>query len=92
MLMTLAHMDELKKRYPQIFRSDFFFEIPDRWFGLIDGLCAALMKREGPPPRAFQVKESYGRLCFYCDGTTAEHDALITVAEDLTAAMPRRTG
>ena len=73
-------LDEaLCTKYPEIFKDRhgnvlstamcWGFECDDGWYKLIDTLCEELMKTSHLGiPIATQVKEKYGRLCFYVNG------------------------
>lgn len=68
--MTDDKTAELKKKYPEIFSDDFYFECNDGWFDLIDGLCYKLQSYIDDFDNieqiiAGQVKEKFGGLRFY---------------------------
>ena len=83
--------EELIKNYPKIFSNIERFigiECGDGWFGIIDNLCQELQKLSDSDGNgqvfASQVKEKFGGLRFYADGTNAEQDENIDVAENLS--------
>jgi hypothetical protein len=61
------------------------FDCGDGWFNLIWNLCEDLDKVVGEEFRVDQVKEKFGTLRFYASGTNREAEALIRVAEKLSA-------
>lgn len=68
------------------------FACDDGWYTLIDTLCAELQTetdREGAPQAvAKQVKEKFGRLCFYTNqGLSERQYAMI----DFASALSQRT-
>lgn len=70
--MTDDKTAELKKKYPEIFSEDFYFECMDGWFDLIDGLCYKLQSYIDDFDNveqiiAGQVKEKFGGLRFYIE-------------------------
>lgn len=82
MLMRLEKQEALQRAYPNILPSELVLEVPDAWFALVDRLCADLSALPEPPPVVMQVKESYGRLCFYAAHETPAQAELIRVAEE----------
>ena len=82
MLMSLEKQEALHRAYPGILPDDLVLEVPDAWFTLLESLCADLSALPERPPTAMQVKESYGRLCFYAAHETPAQAELIRVAEE----------
>lgn len=59
------------------------FECSDGWFDLIHKLCVDISSLNPPENfRVVQVKEKFGGLRFYVDGSTAEISQLIHQAEE----------
>ncbi len=103
--MKKEYDEYLCKRYPEIFKNRhgdvkttcmvFGFECGDGWFNLIDKTCEAIMSHVGDkiaPPVAVQVKEKFGTLRFYVDGGDATTNALIGLAEALSATTCEECG
>ncbi|MBN3854036.1 hypothetical protein G3N59_11660 [Paraburkholderia sp. Ac-20340] len=67
------------------------FECGDGWFDLLDALALNLQyatKSAGAPQVvAAQVKEKFGRLCFYTDGADARQRAMIELAETMSSRI-----
>jgi len=86
--------DKLFKKYPTLFPNGrnvdkmeslmvFGFECDDGWFKLIDNLCKDILKyKEGNKVIVVQVKEKFGGLRFYTEGTSDEIYELIRKAEE----------
>lgn len=85
--------DKLFRKYPTIFPNGrdvntktslmcFGISIKDGWYDLIDKLCADIIKiPQGRSCIAAQVKEKFGGLRFYVNGTTKDIHKLINKAE-----------
>lgn len=91
--------EKLYEKYPKIFKfrieckgpyQPMFFgiETSDGWYKLIDRLCSHLQfdtdHNKLPQVEVVQVKEKFGTLRFYTNGTTSEQCAAISFAESLS--------
>lgn len=107
-------LDEaLVKKYPKIFRDRYGdmkstamywgFECGDGWYNLIDTLCSNLQfhtdKNGYPQVVTTQIKEKYGRLCFYCDFENVQSEkqveflmGTITFAEQFSTKICEECG
>ncbi len=87
--MNIKLDERLCEKYPQIFADRhadmrktamcWGFDCDDGWFDIIDELCEEIMQVCGDErvPVATQVKEKFGRLCFYIyGGNDAVHKAI----------------
>lgn len=97
---------ELCAKYPQIFANRhgdmrstcmcWGLECGDGWFDLIDTLCGLLQwdtDHNGQPQIvASQVKEKYGTLRFYTEGSTERQDGAIAMAEQMSGRLCERCG
>lgn len=72
------------------------FECGDGWYWLIDELCTSLQwdtdKNKRPQVVASQVKEKYGRLCFYTQGTDDRQQGMISIMEALSTRVCEECG
>jgi hypothetical protein len=71
----------------------FGFECGDGWFNLLYQLIEDI-KKTNPPEgfEIFQVKEKFGGLRFYTDGSTYEIENLIETAENKSVTICERCG
>jgi len=86
--------EKLNADFPYIFKGhcgsvhSFGFECGSGWFQIIYDLCvdlSTIAKKEGyEPPVAVQVKEKFGGLRFYIDGSHDEYEDRIREAEVLS--------
>lgn len=93
--------DLLCQRYPKIFsernmtadKSCMYwgFSCRDGWFDLIDVLCAQLQlwtDRNGAPQvTAKQVKEKFGKLCFYSAGGNDHTLGMVVMAQSMSTRI-----
>lgn len=93
--------DLLCQKYPKIFAErnltadkscmHWGFSCGDGWFDLLDVLCAQLQfwaDRNGAPQvTAKQVKEKFGKLCFYCAGGNDHTFGMVVMAQSLSARV-----
>ena len=98
--------DILCKDFPKIFKSRhgkptetlmcFGFECGDGWYPLIYKLCSQLqwdIDNNGEPQiEALQVKEKFGRLCFYVTQSSDRQRAQISFAESMSIWVCERCG
>lgn len=96
----------LCQRYPQIFRHrhtdpqacamGWGLQCGDGWFDLIDTLCERLQQEteHGGAPQAVatQVKQKWGRLRFAVEPATERQQAMIDLAEALSARLCEQCG
>ena len=104
--MKTELQNELIEKYPKIFADInkkpteslmcFGCECGDGWYELINSLCNALQNTtdeyKEPQVVAFQVKEKFGTLRFYCNGTTDMQYSLIGMAENLSSKICEQCG
>lgn len=65
---NMEPFDELKKEYPKIFDSDFFFEVKEGWIQLLRKMCQEFSKLPAHSiKKAAQVKSKFGGLRFYTE-------------------------
>jgi len=90
--------NQLFQKYPKIFQDRnkspqetcmcWGLEIGDGWYWLIDMLCYQLQwdidKNNEPQIVASQVKEKFGGLRFYTNGSTEKQEAQISLAETMS--------
>jgi len=98
--MSPENEKKINEKFGYIIRSDkspqhglhmFGFECGDGWFDLLWTLLTEIEKSLAAEPKevvdnfsVVQVKEKYGTLRFYCNGTTDAIDSLISAAEDVS--------
>ena len=90
----------LYEKYPEIFRQKdlpvtdsamgWGIDCGDGWFTIIDLLCNNIQHHLKYHPElkqveAAQVKEKFGQLCFYTDGSDEYVTGLINMAESISA-------
>jgi hypothetical protein len=75
------------------------FDVGDGWFAILwdlsrrlEGLISALPEEERASFKASQVKEKFGGLRFYMNGTCDEMDDLIDAAEKACGQTCERCG
>jgi hypothetical protein len=92
---------KLQKKYPKIFKDlygepsktnmAFGIECGDGWYRLIDALCGYIAfnvrVNNMPSVTATQIKEKYGRLCFYYIGGNDHIDGAVCFAEYLSGLI-----
>ena len=92
--------DKLFTEYPLLFPSrtniqsscmGFGFECGDGWYSLIDSLCLSIQNyvssNKKPQPVVVQVKEKFGTLRFYIEGSDDLIDGMIWFAETLSGRI-----
>jgi len=97
---------KLVTKYPKIFAQRnkpmtetamcWGFECGDGWYWLIDNLCSLLQwdidHNKHPQIEATQVKEKYGTLRFYTNGSDDKQDGMIDLAESLSSSICEKCG
>lgn len=97
---------QLFTRYPHIFEQHSWapqetamcwgIETGDGWYGLIDGLCEALVAQFAPDEKhrlqALQVKEKMGALAFYVGMSLHRHSGAVGLAEAFSLRICEDTG
>jgi len=97
---------QLVEKYPKIFKDykgdprqtcmAFGFECGDGWYWLIDSLCKNLQWNTDhngyPQVIAVQVKEKFGGLRFYTNGTNDKQGAVISFVESLSYKICENCG
>lgn len=98
--------DKLYKKYPKLFKQRklnmtqtcmcWGIECNDGWYKLLDVLCSLLQwdidRNNHKQIEAVQVKEKYGTLRFYTNGSDAKQDGYIDFAEFLSAMICEECG
>lgn len=106
--LTSRHIAEqnILKKYPKIFKQAsgkvtetcmcWGLDCGEGWYYLIDALCNQLQfdidNNKEPQLEATQVKEKFGKLRFYTDGTTDRQEAMIDLAELFSSYVCERCG
>ena len=104
--MTPALDALLCQRYPQLFQHrhaepqtcamSWGLQCGDGWFDLIDILCESLQQEtehgDAPQAVAMQVKQKWGRLRFSVESATERQQAMIDLAEALSARLCEQCG
>ena len=99
--MKIEYDNALCNKYPKIFANRYAtvqktamcwgFECGDGWYLLLDTLCSHLQwdinHNNQPQIVASQVKEKYGTLRFYTEGSTEKQDGAISLAELLSGKI-----
>ena len=88
---------EITKKYPKIFKENFWFEHGDGWYKIIDNLCYKIQSYledfdNVEQVEALQVKEKFGGLRFYISGGDEYTSELIDEAEDKSVATCESCG
>lgn len=84
--------NKILEKYPELFKEEetgmtvlWGIECNDGWYDLIDNLCKDIImycnSHNCPVPVVTQVKEKFGGLRFYTNGTVWEIDKMIEDAE-----------
>lgn len=85
--------EKLVKEFPKMFphKRGFGFECGDGWYDLIHTLCVTIQNRIDNNQHlkieqvvVAQVKEKFGGLRFYADGTDATIDGMIWFADEMS--------
>ena len=98
--------DKLYQKFPKIFRQKdlqmtqtamcWGVSTGNGWFWLINQLCSQLQwdidRNSSPQIEAVQVKEKFGTLRFYVNGATEEQNAMIDLAELMSASICEQCG
>lgn len=98
--------DALFKKYPKIFRQKdlpmqetamcWGIATSDGWYWLIDKLCSHLQwdidHNKYPQIEATQVKEKFGTLRFYTNGSNDAQEGMISFAEFLSGFICEKCG
>jgi hypothetical protein len=103
--MNKTLQNKLIKAFPKLYRETklpmtkscmgWGIDVGDGWFQLIWGLSQKLeahIKKSAPKSRAVQVKEKFGTLRFYLDGSTEAMQELVHEAEAASASTCERCG
>ncbi len=104
--MTPALDALLCQRHPQLFQHrhadpqtcamGWGLQCGDGWFDLIDILCESLQQEtehgDAPQAVAMQVKQKWGRLRFSVESATERQQAMIDLAEALSARLCEQCG
>jgi len=98
--------EKLFKKYPKIFKQRklpmtetcmcWGIDTGDGWYALIDMLCSLLQwdidRNKHAQIEAVQVKEKFGTLRFYVNGSDAKQDGIIDFAELLSGSICEECG
>jgi hypothetical protein len=92
----MKSVQELVKKYPEIFDTRFYIECGDGWYNLLDFLCKEIQKyldkEPNPDFKATQVKEKFGTLRFYTTMCDNYMEKLIEKAEHLSSITCENCG
>lgn len=80
--MNNQNTELLKSAFPNVFKSEFFFECGDGWFEIIAKI-AAYINSLTEHCIAVQVKEKFGALRFYVSFDVDGHGEWMTKSEDM---------
>jgi hypothetical protein len=95
--MNTELADLLRRRHPLIFAGKRGgIMCGDGWFDLIDVLCERLQfwtdHNRAPQVVVSQVKEKWGELSFYNQGSNQEQDGMIVMAEEMSTRICEKCG
>jgi hypothetical protein len=89
-------LEQLQTKYPKAFKNFYGWECMDGWADIIEPIIKEIHafneKHDAILMYPSQVKEKFGTLRFYCNGTTDEVDELITKAEKQSAVTCETCG
>jgi len=93
-------LEDLYNKYPEIFSDDEMrkegFRCNDGWYWLIDNLCKQLQLdtnfNNQPQIIAFCVKEKFGGLRFYTEGSNIRQCGMISLAENMSFSICENCG
>jgi hypothetical protein len=76
------------KKYPSLFLNDqFYFEIDEGWYDLIDKMCGEIVVLGGSVGKFSQIKSKYGTLRVYMDEHHSEVEDIISRYETLSGKV-----
>jgi len=98
--------NKLYQKYPKIFKQKdlpmnqtcmcWGIDTGDGWYWLIDNLCSQLQwdtdHNNYPQIETVQVKEKFGTLRFYVNGSNEKQEAIISFAESLSGKICETCG
>ncbi len=88
--------NEFPKLYPSWYALFCGFECGDGWFDLLwelsEKIVPLLDDRDEMPNYCLQVKEKYGRLCFYMNFSTEKIDDILEEFEDKSSHICEECG
>lgn len=94
--MTDKNTEKLIKRFPNIFKENFYFECDDGWFDIIFNLCKDMQQEVNnsgcEQVVAAQVKEKFAGLRFYASGGNEVTNAMIEKYSKLSRETCEITG
>lgn len=106
--MKIELQSYLKKKFPELYPSDFSFECNDGWFRILLWLSRYLemyvtqqndMAKVNPqyyqpvkPIVARQIKQKFGTLRFYCEGGNEHTKTIINYTEFISGYVCEETG
>lgn len=86
---------ESEKKYPEMFESCIQASVPSGWVPLVDKLCDDIYNND-PNVKVLQVKEKFGGLRFYYQGSLYEEgevvDKLVVAAEKMSYKTCQKCG
>lgn len=93
----IKSVEELIEKYPKIFKDykgnpgRVNWSLPSGWLFLVDKMCSLLQwdtdKNNYPQVECLQMKEKFGGLRFYTNGTNDKQEGVISFAESLSNEM-----
>jgi len=93
---VMEEVAELVNQEEMIIPIQFGFECGDGWFWLLDQLmsriCSYCEWNKVEVPQVMQIKEKYGRLCFYINGGNDMINGMVWLAEDMSGSICETCG
>lgn len=93
---VLEEVEELINQKEMVIPIQFGFECGDGWFWLLDKLMGQIYSycewNKVDVPNVLQIKEKYGRLCFYISGGNNLINGMIMMAESLSSKICETCG
>ena len=86
--MDQSLVNRLKKNFPEMYRPDEYLGVGDGWYSILWNLSQEVIdlcrERGEVPPKVLQVKEKFGGLRFYVQGSDDFIDGIIDLAESMS--------
>ena len=93
---VMEEVAELSKQEEMIIPIQFGFECGDGWFWLLNQLMGTIYSyckwNDVEIPQVMQIKEKYGRLCFYISGGNDMINGMIWLAENMSRSICETCG
>ena len=89
--MTPERARDLCAKHPSILKEDFYFECDDGWYDLLEILFieieAYCSQFELEYPTASQIKEKFGKLRIYLDGSDQTIERMVWLTEHMSGRI-----